>query len=37
MRYHRIDRPEDTDSGYKLTDLIADIFLVIAIVTLVRM
>jgi hypothetical protein len=34
MRY-RIDRPEVSDIRYKPTDLIADIFLVIAIIALV--
>ncbi len=33
MRY-RIDRPEDSDRGKWLTELIADIFLLIALVAL---
>ena len=34
MRYRRFDRPEVSDSGKWVTDLISDVFLVIAIIAL---
>ncbi len=34
MRYRRFDRPEDLDSGKWVSDIIADILILVAVVAL---